>query len=172
MFYAGINLGFGSGYESQVNEAMLQSACYDLISYLHSFQLPNQPDPILPTAVINNKQKDDIILIDEYASPDSPLVATDDSILTVNDSTLLVDSTKIKETLTKKVKVNEDSLRLVRMSQDSTARLQYFRYQREDYPYTTLTQKRNQSFLLNHRQHIKRVRLQLIQPGSLLRSLN
>lgn len=148
MFYAGINLGFGSGYESQVNEAMLQSACYDLISYLHSFQVPNQINPILPNSVINNQEKNDHILINEYASPDSPLVATDDSILTVTDSTLLVDSTKIKETLTKKVKVNEDSLRLVRMSQDSTARLQYFRYQREDYPYTTLAQKKKSKFFI------------------------
>ena len=148
MFYAGINLGFGSGYESQVNEAMLQSACYDLISYLHSFQVPNQINPILPNSVIDNQEKNDLILINEYASPDSPLVATDDSILTVTDSTLLVDSTKIKETLTKKVKVNEDSLRLVRMSQDSTARLQYFRYQREDYPYTTLAQKKKSKFFI------------------------
>ena len=34
------------------------------------------------------------------------------------------------------------------MSQDSTARLQYFRYQREDYPYTTLTQKKKSKFFI------------------------
>ncbi|MCK7524635.1 MAG: hypothetical protein MZV64_46975 [Ignavibacteriales bacterium] len=46
-----------------------------------------------------------------------------------------------KDSLKTKVKVNQDSFRLVQMALDSTARLQYFRYQREDVPYHFITAK-------------------------------
>lgn len=157
IFYASINLGFGSGYKSQVNEAMLQAACFDLLSDLRNFNLPNQYDSGLINPNTENKKEDDLLIINNSFPPDSPFVAIDDSIFSPKDSTgldALLDSSKILlDTLAKdsiktkvKVKVNQDSLRLVQMALDSTARLQYFRYQREDVPYTTLKQKKKLQF--------------------------
>ena len=153
VFYAGINLGFGSVYESQVNEVMLQAACFDLLSDLRNFNLHNQFDSGLISPQPEQKKPDELLIIDNSFSPDSPFVAIDDSILSLTDSTDLtglLDSSKVKGTdsLKTKVKVNQDSLRLVQMALDSTARLQYFRYQREDVPYTTLKQKKKSNFFV------------------------
>jgi len=131
IFYAGINLGFGSGYKSQVNEAMLQAACYDLLSDLQKINDNNQYDSGLFNPKAEQKKSDDLFIIDNSFSPDSPFVAIDDSILSPVDSTDLInllDSSIVtrKDSLKSKVKVNQDSLRLVQMALDSTARLQYF----------------------------------------------
>ena len=81
IFYAGINLGFGSGYKSQVNEAMLQAACFDLLSDLRNFNLHNQFDSGLIKPNSEQKKPDELLIIDNSFSPDSPFVAIDDSIL-------------------------------------------------------------------------------------------
>ncbi|HQF42941.1 MAG TPA: cell surface protein SprA, partial [Ignavibacteriaceae bacterium] len=156
MFYAGINLGFGSGYESQVNEAMLQAACFEFLSSQQSFELPNQLSPIQQSTVPDKQKENLSVLFNDYSYPDSPIVAIDDSVLFIKedsihiaaDSLHLTDSTKISDPFSKNIKVNEDSLRLFKMSLDSTARLQYFRYQREDLPYTTLAQKKKSKFFV------------------------
>lgn len=156
MFYAGINLGFGSGYESQVNEAMLQAACFEFLSSQRSFELPNQLSPLQQSTVPDKQKEDFSVLFNDYSYPDSPIVAIDDSVLVIKedsihiatDSLHLTDSTKISDPFSKNIKVNEDSLRLFKMSLDSTARLQYFRYHREDLPYTTLAQKKKSKFFV------------------------
>jgi len=153
IFYAGINLGFGSGYKSQVNEAMLQAACYDLISDIQNLNHNNQYDIGLIKPYSEQKKSNELFIMDNSFSPDSPFVAIDDSILSPVDSTdlnKLLDSTSVtgKDSLKSKVKVNQDSLRLVQMALDSTARLQYFRYQREDVPYTSLQQKKKSKFFV------------------------
>lgn len=157
VFYAGINLGFGSVYESQVNEVMLQAACFDLLSDLRNFNPHNQFDTGLISPNPEQKKPDELLIIDNSFSPDSPFVAIDDSILSLPDSTQqieLLDSTNLLETVKGKdslktvVKVNQDSIRLVQMSLDSTARLQYFRYQREDVPYTSVQQKKKSKFFI------------------------
>ena len=102
VFYAGINLGFGSVYESQVNEVMLQAACFDLLSDLRNFNLHNQYDTGLISPNPEKKKPGELLIIDNSFSPDSPFVAIDDSILSLTDSTKqgeLPDSTKLLETV-------------------------------------------------------------------------
>ena len=156
IFYAGINFGFGSEYKSQLDKGLLQAACYDLLTDLNNF---NQNQDIENKIIKpeTDKPNSDLLLEGNFIVPDSPYVAKDDSILIPNDSSLvksLTDSTKLvqtikgKDSLKTKIKINQDSLRLVQMSLDSTARLQYFRYQREDLPYTTLKQKKKSKFFI------------------------
>ncbi len=135
---------------------MLQAACFDLLTDLRNFDLRNQYNAEILKQ--NSEQyNSDLLLIDNASSPDSPFVAKDDSLLTSPDSTDLnkfLDSTKTLQTVKGKdsvkavVKVNQDSLRIYKMSLDSTARLQYFRYQREDVPYTSLMQKKKSKFFV------------------------
>jgi len=156
IFYAGINLGFGSGYKYQVNEAMLQAACYDLLTDISNFNTQQKFDSEIVKPV-KEQNKDQLVLDFNSFIPDSPFVAIDDSLLKTTDTTLIInllDSTKTlqnikgKDSLKTKVKINQDSIRLVQMSLDSTARLQYFRYQREDVPYTSLQQKKKSKFFV------------------------
>jgi cell surface protein SprA len=156
IFYAGINLGFGSDYKSQLNEEMLQVACFDLLTDVNNLNIKENLDKEIVKPELKQKQSE-MLLQTSFFSPDSPLVAIDDSLLNSKDSSIvdqLLDSTKLSQTLKSKdslktkVKVNQDSIRLVQMSLDSTARLQYFRYQREDVPYTTIYQKKKSKFFV------------------------
>jgi hypothetical protein len=181
IFYAGINLGFGSGYKSQVNEVLLQTACFDLLTELHSIDLRNQFNSEIIKPNSEQKTAEDLLIIDSPFSPDSPFVAIDDSILAnpdssdlgkILDSSNVIGSLKGKDSLKTKVKVNQDSLRLFQMSLDSSARLEYFRYQREDVPYTTLSHKKKSKFFIEPSPSYKTRKLQLIRPESLLRLKN
>lgn len=159
VFYAGINFGFGSGFESQVNEQMLCSACFELLTQIRTAKLPAKPHLDLPGEnITSTKEKELNISLDNGLSqnqkpdlfpPDSTFSADSlnqknkpDSLNSFNDSRI-----KGKDSL--KVKVNQDSLRLFRMSLDSTDRLKYFHYQREDVPYVTLKQKRHSKFFVD-----------------------
>ena len=157
MFYAGINLGFGSGFESQVNEQMLQSACFNLISNLKNAKLPDAPTSKLLHPKENADNHNSLVLINNPAIPDSPDVSIPDSIITIPDSTTLsnfndslstLNSKKLKGKDSLKVKINLDSLKLAKMALDSTDRLKYFRYQREDLPYVTFQQKKRSKFFV------------------------
>ncbi|HCY77178.1 MAG TPA: cell surface protein SprA [Ignavibacteriales bacterium] len=136
---------------------MLQAACFDLLTDIRNINLENQYDSGLIKPGTEHRNPDDLLIIDNAVPPDSPFVAAGDSIPSVTDSTnlnKLLDSTNVlqtgkgKDSLKTVVKVNQDSLRLYQMSLDSTARLEYFRYQREDVPYTTLKQKKKSKFFV------------------------
>ncbi len=157
VFYAGINLGFGSEFESQVNEQILQSACFNLLSDLRKVSLKDQQDFNLIQRSKSTSNSDGLLLLNNPAIPDSPDVATPDSILTLpdstalknfNDSTSSLNNSLLNKKDSSKVKVNLDSLRLIQMSLDSTDRLKYFHYHREDYPSVTLKQKKLSKFFV------------------------
>ena len=157
LFYAGINLGFGYEFQSQVNEQILQDACFNLLSDLKNSHIPidNKAELVQSSAKSDNQNE---LRIPLYSvPPDSPdvkdknlkVVLPDTTLKAIeNDSTKLIDGKNLTKKDSIKTKVNQDSLRLVQMSLDSTARLQYFRYQREDLPYTTLKQKRLSKFFV------------------------
>ncbi len=159
MFYAGINLGFGSGYKSQVNEAILQSACFNLCSYINSINQQKYQQPDLQHPNVTKPNTAELTLLNNPAILDSPDVSIHDSILIKQDSTKLksiTDSTKnlisvtgkSKDSIKVKTKVNLDSLKLWQMSLDSTNRLKYFHYQRQDLPYVTYWQKKKSKFFV------------------------
>ena len=102
IFYAGINLGFGSGYQSQVNEAMLQAACFDLLTDIKNINLENQFDSGLIKSNPETQNPYDLLIIDNAVPPDSPFVAGKDSIPLPKDSTNLIkqpDSTNVLQTV-------------------------------------------------------------------------
>ena len=134
-------------------------ACFDLLTELNSINLGDQFSNNFIKPPLQNQNTQNPIIVDLASFPDSPLVAIDDSVFIESDSSglaKLLDSTNVADSLagkdslkTKtKVKINQDSLRLVQMSLDSTGRLQYFRYQREDIPYTSLYQKKKSKFFI------------------------
>ena len=76
---------------------------------------------------------------------DTNTVSVDTTAVIVDTTTIGVDSTKIVKT---KTKVNADSLRIVQMGIDSTNRLKYFHYQREDLPYVPAEEKKPSGFFI------------------------
>jgi len=147
LFYAGISLGFGSDNKSQVNEAMLQEACFDFLGNLRSFDSKNKNplDFIQPNS--DQQSQKDLLLISSSSIPDSPDVVIPDSIFIPPDSTSFIKKDG-KDSLKLKVKVNEDSIRIFKMSLDSSARLEQFRYQRVDVPYISLYQNKKSKFFV------------------------
>ena len=85
----------------------------------------------------NNKKSDDYISY-SMSPPDSG-----------NDKQSVIDSNIVAfDTTRYKPKVNADSLRLVQMSIDSTNRIKYFHYHREDFPYVQAEPKKQSKFFI------------------------
>jgi cell surface protein SprA len=150
VFYAGINLGLSSEFETQVNEQMLRSACFNLITVPRSIKLPNQPTSNLINQNKSEINHNELGLLNKHFSPDSTDISIPDSttLKSLNDSTKSLQNQTLKGKDSTKVKVNLDSLKLVKMSLDSTDRLKYFHYQREDLPYVTFKQKKKSKFFV------------------------
>jgi hypothetical protein len=164
IFYAGINVGFGPSSKSQINEQILQDACFNLLSNLKNSNLPINAKATLKQSSVHTDKEKELRLPNYSALPDSPDVKNNHLQITSPDTTVGgndKDSTKLlnAKNLTKKdslkTKINQDSLRLVQMSLDSTARLKYFHYEREDLPYTTLKQKRLSKFFVEPSPNLK-----------------
>ena len=123
MFYAGINLGFESLNKTEVNELLWFDACYNYLSATGNFNYSESyPDGFfLPTQEY-----------DHFIPPDSVETSGIEG---------LTDSLQLKDTT-----IAADTVKIDSMALDSTARLEFFRYQREDKPYTTFDLKRTSPF--------------------------
>jgi cell surface protein SprA len=160
IFYAGINLGFGSEFESQVNEQMLQSACFDLLTELRTQTTSDDLKQINLLENENSLNNNQLKLLNNPVNSHSSNISVPDTNVTVPDSTLLKNlDESVREKLSAKdslkLKASQDSLRLLQMALDSTARLEYFHYQREDLPYVTLREKKKSKFFVEPSPNLK-----------------
>ena len=148
IFYAGINLGFSSSDKTQMNKEIWREICFNLITLQNELQSNSVSNQYELSSFNSNNSELRIPLT--TVPPDTGLESKIDSTLLEGDSTFITQTDTGKTSLTDSTKiiVNKDSLRLYQWSQDSTARLQHFKYQREDVPYVTLRQKRLSKFFV------------------------
>jgi hypothetical protein len=104
-----------------------------------------------------------------FVQPDSTSILSDSTFITSDSISILLDSTLVNydSTLAPKdsIPVNLDSLRLYEMGLDSTNRLRYFRYQREDKPYVELKEKQESKFFVEPTATFKRRTIKLDSTG-------
>ena len=138
VFHTGINMGFSPSSKSQVSRSiwleMMFAADNSGLSTEFSYQEMNNP--------ITAGAKGNISLEaieDYYAPPDSgeQTIKPFDSTLSINDSTIISDSSLVS-----------DSLQIDQMAVDSTNRLKYFHYQRDDKPYVQLKESKQSRFFI------------------------
>lgn len=147
VFYAAVNFGFFSQFHSQINKELWVEA----LLHFNSSQYPLIEDNsiLLETSSKSStaargsqvfqffddtsnvkKGLDKLVGEDPNEKIDFKLEPTDPGIIKLDSLTALTDTVKI------------DSAAL-----DSTARIKYFRYQREDKPYVELRRKKTSKFL-------------------------
>ena len=147
IFYASINFGFLSPYESQITPSIWIDVFYKY--YRHLDELSQNPSNVQE----NNSSEQHLI-----KSIKIPLIPAADSTkknieLGKTPNLIPIDSLK-KDSLrtsldTLKVdslKAALDTVKVDSMAIDSTARLKYFHYKRTDLPYVTLSLQKHSSF--------------------------
>lgn len=168
LFFAGINIGFTSNPYTKPDKQLWAEMLLPF-SDVQSFEIPTQENisSQFIESIIKQSSKPSVnqpsiieenILEKSIFSPDTN--ETDTTIAFKDDTT----NVPIIDTLTKKT-VNKDSLRLLEWSRDSTARLEYFRYQREDYPVVRLKQKKLSKFFVEPSPSLKQLKISIDSTG-------
>jgi cell surface protein SprA len=154
LFYVATNFGFFSQYQSQVNKALWVDALFHFnfsqINNLNSFASESNEQfsqiPIENTSLNFELNSDDSTKTDTKFQDSKNFT---DSNRVISDSlSALVDTVKV------------DSAAL-----DSTARMKYFKYQREDKPYVELKQKKSSKFFAQVDQRFKTRSIQIDSTG-------
>lgn len=167
MFFAGINVGFSTNPHTNPNKELWTDMMYHFLSNqslnnsLNEFEQGISEENLQRIEIRNSEIKAENlneILIENFT-----LTSDTNGV----DSTLIIpeDTTKISVLDTIPVKINKDSLRLVEWSIDSTARLEYFRYQREDYPVVRLKQKKLSKFFVEPSPALKQRKIEIDSTG-------
>jgi cell surface protein SprA len=144
VFYAGINLGSSSAYHSQVNREMWLDMLYAANN--SEINRVNTHPAELIISEPENVSENTISILDPILFPpdsgddnsffvDSTIVGSDSTL--ISDSTLTIDSTLAVDT----IKVDWREI-------DSTNRVEYFRYTREDEPYVQIDEKKKSKFFV------------------------
>ncbi|MEE9448503.1 MAG: hypothetical protein V3V72_00510, partial [Ignavibacteriaceae bacterium] len=147
----------------------------DLSDLLTTFENTSEP-VISETLFLSDSTEEkgvmDSTLVSEdslFVQPDSTSILSDSTFITSDSISILLDSTLVNNdsTLAPKdsIPVNLDSLRLYEMGLDSTNRLRYFRYQREDKPYVELKEKQESKFFVEPTATFKRRTIKLDSTG-------
>ncbi len=144
VFYAAINMGFLDPYVSQINDGFWVDALFKYYSLLNTSSFENnlQPDN-KKSSIASNLKTDPELRIPLNIPADSSKTLTKADSLRIDSTGKLADSTRFKKD---SITVEQDTAVLNAMARDSTARLKYFRYQRNDEPYVSLTQQPGSEF--------------------------
>lgn len=136
-FFAVINFGFKSSNYTQLNKSIWIDACFDYLQQSSDVSLfKNKSD----LGNLSNGNDNLTLSAARYfvSSADSIEEKKEDEIDFKSDSMKIVDS----------LLAAMDTIKVDSMALDSTARLEYFRYQRSDDPVVNLKKKRGYSFFV------------------------
>jgi len=138
VFYAGINLGISPAHHSQVNREMWLEMLYEANNQEIN-RVNTQPSEL----IISELENDSDHAINQLENIIFPPDSGDDNFSLLDstfssDSTLNIDSTFSADT----IKVDWREI-------DSTNRVEYFRYTREDEPYVQLDEKKQSKFFVS-----------------------
>ncbi len=167
LFFAGINLGFNSNSYTKPDKLLWTDMMYMFLENQSDAYKENNSQQINDSGInqsfdiqdlsATNKNNHSLKIEDFVLSPDTNDV--DSSFV------LIEDTTKSPIVNLPPTKINKDSLRLLEWSKDSTARLEYFRYQREDIPVVTLKQKKLSKFFIEPSPTLKQRKITIDSTG-------
>jgi cell surface protein SprA len=131
VFYAGINLGFRASHQTKLDRMM----------WLKMFYVANNPDQLSEDTLLDN------VDISQPAQNPTQLASTSNNFYTVLDSgdqtIQFPDTSIIDDTSTV-----ADTVEVDWMAVDSTNRVKYFRYYREDKPYVQVEEDKKSKFFV------------------------
>lgn len=155
LFFAGINLGFNSPHQSQIDKSIWFQACFQFVTQNRlltesesDLSLSGLEQPPGISSSVNNP----LSIVFENGGlinpPDSIEKNIPDSLLTKSDSTFNINDS---------LKTSLDTVKVDSMALDSTNRLKYFRYVREDVPYIQLKLKKQSKFFAQSNQRVRKI---------------
>ncbi len=185
LFYSSVNLGFKPSFNSQVNKDLLFNTCFKWVSTKYSNDIYNNAsvynlNPSSSNGMNSHALSDLILTTENFQQPvanDFPILSDSTGEEGLLDSTLITEDSlavfedslesliEEKEAEKDSLPVNLDSLRIYEMGLDSTNRLKYFHYTREDKPYIELDEKQESKFFVQPTSNFKRRIIQIDSTG-------
>lgn len=138
IFFAGINLGFRSEKSTQIDRDLWMYSYFQYATSLND--LNTIPVPVSPQKTENNLED---LIVNFNAPPDSG-----DSTIVIDSLNINTDSLGFAADSLMDSTLTADTVKIDWMAIDSTSRIEYFRYQREDKPYVELKKKKQSKFFL------------------------
>ncbi|MGB5528515.1 MAG: hypothetical protein WBQ32_00955, partial [Ignavibacteriaceae bacterium] len=178
IFFAGINLGFRSPQKPQLNHEMWFDACFITVSEEYSQKLKQEEKENFnfrlkqsETKITSLTTPNEMILYQappgldgEFSIPppdsgeseflDTTLIKSDSTLISLDSTMTLIDTLAAEDT----VKIDWREI-------DSTARLEQFRYSREDKPYVEPGEKKQSKFFLQPSPTYKRRTVEIDSSG-------
>ncbi len=166
IFYSGVNLGFIKNSYTKPDKKLWTDMLYSFLEEQSNF------------ASVNNNHSELAEIKEQSETQNSANIKTSNQLFNVENIIISPDTIDIGSTLnsvddTTKTAIvdsipvitNKDSLRLLEWSRDSTARIEFFRYQREDFPVVKLRQKKLSKFFVEPSPTIKQRRISIDSTG-------
>jgi cell surface protein SprA len=167
LFFAGINLGFNINTYTKPDKKLWTDMLYQFMenqavqkfSKNHiKHSTPEVDFSVSNSGSDNTTESIEGAKIENFIFP-SDTIEIDSTKINLEDKSNIPFIDSIPTT------INKDSLRLLEWSRDSTARLEHFRYQREDYPVIRLKQKKLSKFFVEPSPTIKQRKISIDSTG-------